>query len=231
MITKEINLYEYSELSENAKNRIRDKWRSYGVMDGCNSDYENTLNEFCELCDIKVRNWEVSDWNYSFRIQFSEKDAYATYDKRGYVDEYIMLRELSGKLLFRYVYNYIIPSLIKGKYHSTSGYYDENQKYHYEWRRSRVVMEDEPEKGSCPLTGFCMDCDIIEPLMKYYRNWAKYPEDYTYEDLMNECLDSFFNAWQKEWEYRLSDEAVDEDIENNWDNKLFFADGTEFDAA
>lgn len=230
MVTKEIKLYEYSELCEDAKNRIRAEWRNDPfIMEGYDSDYRETLNKFCELCDIEARDWEVSDWDYSFRIDFSEKYPYEILDKDGYVNEYLSLEDLSGKLLFRYVYNHIIPHLIKGKYHS-KGHTDENGKYTYKCRRSRVVMDDEPEKGSCPLTGVCMDCDIIEPIMKYYRKWTKYPEDYTYEDLMNECLDSFFNAWQKEWEYRLSDEAVDEDIESNWDDKLFLADGTEYAA-
>lgn len=225
MITKEINLYEYSELSEDAKNRICKEWREDPfIMDGYNSDYEGVLDKFFELCDIEA-SWQVSDWNYSFRIRFSKEEVYAIRDSRGYVDEYIMLRDISGKLLFRYVYNEIIPCLIKGKYHST--WKDGKCKS----RRSRVVMEDEPEQGSCPQTGYYADCDIVEPIMRYYRNWAKYPENYTFADLMDECLDSFFEAWKHEWEYRLSDESVDECIEANWYDKLFLEDGTEYHAA
>lgn len=226
MIEKAIKLYEYDELSESAKKKIREEWRNDPfIMDGYNSDYRNTLDEFCELCGIKMSEWEVSDWTHSFRINFGEKYPYEICDKDGYVDEYLSLDCLSGKLLFRYVLHNIIPPMIRGKCHSTRGYYDENRKYHYKWRRSCVVMEDEPEKGNCPLTGCCTDSNIIEPLMKYYRGWAKYPADYTFGDLMNECLESFFSAWESGWEYQLTDEAIDECIEANDNGQLYFANG------
>lgn len=227
MVTKEIKLYEYSELCEDAKNRIREEWRSGDVMECYNGDYEATLNEFCDLCGIKMSYWEVDSWYHRFRVDYSDRVAYEVCDKDGYVDEYLYFEDLTGKLLFRYINNNIVPNLIKGMYHSI-GHTDENGKYAYKSRRSRVVMEDEPEQGSCPLTGVCMDCDIIEPLMKYYRNWAKYPADYTFADLMEECIESLFKAWQNEWEYRLSNESLDEDIENNADGQLYFEDGIEY---
>lgn len=228
MITKTINVYSYDELSDSAKDKIRERWRNcpYGLMEPFNGEYESTLEKFCEICDIKMKYWEVDTYMHNFSINFCERYPYERCDKDGYVDEYIALESLSGKLLFRYVLNNIIPYLIRGKYHSKY-YYDHNGKWHCKSRRSRVVMEDEPEKGYCPITGVCMDCDIIEPLMKYYRNWAKYPADYTFEDLMNECMESFFTAWQNEYEYRYSDEGIDEVIEANFDDKLFFSDGTE----
>lgn len=230
MVTKEIKLYSYSELSEDAKNRVRESWRSNDVMEPFNGEYRDTLDKFCEICGIGMSYWEVDSWYHRFGIDYRENCPYEICDKDGYVDEYLSVEDLTGKLLFRYVYNHIIPYLINGRYHS-KGHTDENGKYHYKSRRSRVVMDDEPEQGTCPLTGVCMDCDIIEPLMKYYRNWAKYPEDYTFADLMEECLESFFSAWEKEWEYRLSDEGVDEDIECNCDDILFLDDGTEYGAA
>lgn len=226
MIRKIINLYEYRELSADAKNRIRDEWRTYDVMDAYNGDYESVLKEFSEICNVNVYEWEVGLYRSSFRFK-CDGYPYEVCDKDGYVDEYIALESLSGKLLFRYVLNNIIPHIVKGKYHST-GHTDANGKYTYKSRRSRVVMECEPERGACPLTGYYADCDILEPIMKYYRTWASYPSDYTYEDLMNECLSAFFDVWEHDYEYQNSDEAVDESIECNWGDKLFFADGTEY---
>lgn len=65
--------------------------------------------------------------------------------------------------------------------------------------------------------------------MKYYRAWPTYPADYTYEDLMNECLSAFFDVWEKDYEYQYSDEAIDEYIEANWSDRLYFSDGTVYD--
>lgn len=226
MTTKEITLYNFTELSDEAKSKARQLWIGDGALiaSWLGDDFEPTLDEFCKICDIKAKDWEVDDWHHSFSIDYG---CYAPYERMIDEDtwEDVYIEDLSGKLLFRYVCNNIIPYLMKGKYHSTSGYTDEDGKYHYKSRRSRVVIDLEPEKGGCPLTGMCHDCDIIEPLMKYYRNWAKYPADYTYADLMEECLESFFSAWQKEWEWRLSDETVDEDIESNWDEDMFLEDG------
>lgn len=227
MITKTIKLYEYSELSETAKETIRDKWRSHDVMEGYNSDYIATMNAFEKLCDIKICRWEVSDWNHRFDIDYGCTGVYEYPDK----DElwnWVYLDDLKGKHLFRYVSTNIIPYIVKRK---------ELWKNYPKKFVSRVNYETEPEKGTCPLTGVCMDCDIIEPLMKYYRNWARdYNDDYTFADLMEECVESFFKAWQSEWEYRMSDESIDEDIEANttWMSgkelvtQMYFADGTEY---
>lgn len=224
MKTIEINLYSYNELSEDAKDKIRDKWRydGYGVMDGYNDDWEGTLDKFCDLCNIKAKNCEVDNWHHYFSIDYGCNSVYEVQLDEDTWDN-IYIEDLSGKLLFRYISNNIIPYLIKGKYHSV-GHTDENGKFTYKSRRSRVVKTFD----DCPLTGVV--CDIIEPLMKYYRNWAKYPDDYTYADLMNECLESFFKAWSAEWEYRLSDEAVDEDIEANWDDEMFLESGERYRA-
>lgn len=228
MITKTINLYKYDELSEAAKDRIRDEWRGCGdIMDAYNSDYEAVLEKFSKICNIDVYDWSVGLCGSQFRFN-CEGCPYEVYDSEGYVDDYIELASLSGKLLFRYVLNNIIPYIIKGKYYSTGGHYDENRKYHYKYRHSRVIMDDEVEKGVCPLTGYYADCDIIEPIMKYYRAWTTYPADYTYEDLMGECLSAFFDVWEKDYEWQNSDEAIDEAIEVNWDDKLYFEDGTEY---
>lgn len=223
MITKTFELYEYNELSEEAKDRIRDEWRGCDdLMDAYNSDYEAVLTEFSKICNVNVFDWSVGLYGSHFRFD-CKGYPYEVYDNEGYVDEYIELASLSGKLLFRYVLNNIIPHIIKGKYYSR-WHYDENGKAHSKHRYSRVIME----KGSCPLTGYYADCDIIEPIVKYYRAWTTYPADYTYEDLMKECLNAFFDVWEKDYEYQDSDEAIDEMIEANWDDRLYFEDGTEY---
>ena len=228
MITKTINLYSYNELSESAKDRIREQWRRYDLMDAYNSDYEATLKEFSDICNVKVKNWEVGLCGSYFRFD-CDSYPYEICDKDGYVDEYIALESLSGKLLFRYVLNNIIPYIIKGKYHGQLVKDDTNPSgWRHTKRYSRVVMNDEIEKGVCPLTGYYADCDILKPIVKYYRAWASYPSDYTYEDLMNECLSAFFKVWELDYEYRYTDDAIDKEIEANWDEMLFFEDGTEF---
>lgn len=230
MKTVTINLFKFNELSETAKERVRSEWREHDSFDAWDSEWQATMEEFCKICGIEVHNWKVSEWMYDYRIRYDDyHPIYEVYDKNNDVWESVYDEELSGKLLFRYVNNNIIPRLMKGKYHSV-WYTDENSKQTYKKRRSKVVIETEPEKGTCPMTGYCGDCDVIEPLMKYYRNWAKYPDDYTFADLMEECIDALFKAWQNDIEWQMSDECVDENIESNWGDNWYDENGKEFAA-
>jgi hypothetical protein len=76
------------------------------------------------------------------------------------------------------------------------------------------------------LTGVCYDCDILEPIAKYLSR--PYSESYTLEDLVNDCLDNFFSAWQEEIEYVNSYECVKEYL-TEYDDNDYYANGKVFD--
>lgn len=210
-----IKVFTFGELPKEAQDKIieRERWN---VMDNtmvCYRTYfNNTLEEFERITDSYVTSYEVSYEGCGFGKVRSDKLAFEEFD----------LEDLNGKLLFRYISSEIMPYLIRGRFYSSSGKYDKNGKYTYKSRRSKVLMES---FDGCPLTGMCYDCDVLEPLFDYYRNWAR-PEyrDLTFRDVMERCYNSLFKAFQQEYEYWASDEAVREELSERED--YYYEDGT-----
>ena len=60
---------------------------------------------------------------------------------------------------------------------------------------------------SCPFTGFCADCDILEPF-RDIEIWKFIPS--SIYDFFRECFDRFFSAWSKDMEYSYSKENFEE---------------------
>lgn len=114
----------------------------------------------------------------------------------------IYAEELCGKLLFRYINNNIMPYITQGRYYSSSGKYI-NEKYTYKYRRSRIIKS---VGDDCPLTGMCYDFYLLEPIIKYYKTWCSYPDNFSLTDLIEQCYDSFFKCWHEEYEYWANDE-------------------------
>jgi hypothetical protein len=71
-VTKEINVYEYSELSDKAKAHAFDLW-SEGQEFCWSSEYRDTLKEFEKYFDVKVDDWNVDTCNYNYRFLINEE--------------------------------------------------------------------------------------------------------------------------------------------------------------
>lgn len=222
MKTIELTLYEFDDLSPDVQKEIIDKER-WNIMDSCMEaygiDYQATLKKFQELTDTYVRNWEVGYCGYNYRVD-SDKGPF--YENPLDYNKDICYDELSGKLLFRYINNNIIPYLSKGKFYIT-GQRGIDGKYHSTTRYSKI----QNTFYDCPLTGVCYDNEILHPLLKYYQNWPTYPANYTYKDLMEECYESFFKSWHEEYEYWADDEnAIREELHhNNYEDRWYHKDG------
>lgn len=65
-ITIEKNIYNFSELNEIAKLNAMSK---YNNPVSCNEEWEATLNAFCYMFDIKMRDWSVGDYDYYFDVK------------------------------------------------------------------------------------------------------------------------------------------------------------------
>lgn len=211
-----IKVYSFDELPKEAQDKIieRERWNVMdNAMECSRMEFDDTLKEFERITDSRVTGYDVGYCGYNFGRVCSDKLAFEEFD----------LEDLSGKLLFRYISNEIMPYLIRGKYYSTCGEYDKNGKYTYRSRRSKVLMESFDD--GCPLTGVFYDCDVLEPLFDYYRNWA-HPEyrSLTFRDVMERCYDSLFNTLYKEYEYLASDESVREELSARED--YYYEDGT-----
>lgn len=219
-----IKLYKFEELSEEVRKEIVEKKCSdvmYDVMECHNTELRDTLKKFEEIFGISV-NYEVGYYTKHYSFEFDEP----IYQSGWYEDfDYeISAENVKGKLLLRYL-NKKYYDIRSRKYYSTTGYYDENKKYHYKFRHSKIMWEI----GNCPLTGVCYDCDILDPIWKWYENpdW-----NLSLHDLIDKCLENFFNDWESEYNYYgdNKDNCVEEELsERIYEDDLFLEDGTKFE--
>ena len=107
------------------------------------------------------------------------------------------LSELSGVRLYKYLEN--------------------NYSTYYKTVKDSSELINNPQKpkktlaGECPFTGVCYDENLLDEM----RNFMKKPDERTFQDLINDCTDSFMTDIHKEGEYLSSDEALIENIEAN----------------
>lgn len=67
------------------------------------------------------------------------------------------------------------------------------------------------EAGSV-LTGYWMDYEILKSIYDFLKSPVNGP---TFEDILEDCLNAWVGACQKDWEYSLSREAIEESITIN----------------
>ena len=66
-------------------------------------------------------------------------------------------------------------------------------------------------EGNCPFTGVCGDEDFLDPVKKF----LKKPDNTTFLELIENCLDSCIEAGQRDFQGMLSDDSIVEEIEAN----------------
>lgn len=189
MRTETITLFNFSELPEKIQRRI---WENGPDFSGDYSgDYEATLKAFENFFDISVYRYSVNDWNYDFR--------FITAGAGNEAPEGDPLR------LARFVWNNYAECISKGKYYGTTKWTDGEYKHKYRYSNIKTEMDN------CPLTGVCRDYDILQPVIDCLHYKAFYK---TYRDLIDACLNRFFEAWRANIEYCSGFEYFAECIEN-----------------
>ena len=201
----ELTSYKIDELSDEAKrnaynlwNGDSDFWCFYG------DDNENTLKEFCRIFDVRMSRWDYDKYRYDFRFEVAVDDEQ---------------NELSGIRLAKFVWNNYGDCIRQGKYYSKCTR-DDNGKFFYKSRRSKTIFSYD----DCPLTGYCMDCSILDPIIAC----LFYKESYeNYEALIEACLNSFFKNCVADAAYQLSyenfvDMSHANDYEYNEDGTAFY---------
>ena len=207
-------LYKFEELSEKSQKVVMDRERDsiqQNGIDAWDSEHRDTLEKFSNIFGIKVYDWEVSSYNHRYCFHFIDDvyDVDAVYVK--------------GKYLLRFL-NSVYFDIRSRKYYSCGHRYDENGEYHYSHRYSKVLWVN----NNCPLTGVCYDCDILKPIY----DWHKKPDwNKSLYFLVDECLEEFFSAWEKECAYCGSDEYVKQELTESsvYEDVLYFENGTVFD--
>lgn len=76
--------------------------------------------------------------------------------------------------------------------------------------------------GNAPFTGYIGDEITLDAIREYMATSIKHP-GYTFQDLMQDCIDNWLKGVIEDMEYQDSDEYVREEIENN--DYEFTADG------
>lgn len=186
---KSINVYRFNELTEKAQLKV---WENSAIdfSDDYAGEYRETLHEFEKVFDIRVYDYRVGDSVYSPYFKYVRGNTAADAPAGDPIR------------VARYVWNNFAPGILKGKYYSTRGEWIDG-KYSYKHRYSKIMLE----MDNCPLTGFCADCVILQPVidcLHYKKRFA------SYDALIKECLQAFFREWDAEIEYYNSFEHFQE---------------------
>lgn len=211
MKTIKIKLYSFDELSEEAKEVARDNYRTNFQSYHWASENTDTLKAFEKIFPIRVKNYAVDSFNYYVSIKFlGEED----------------VENLSGVRLLSYLWNNYKSDLYKGAYKTVnisdkkvnhkrvrSEYFEKTNRWHNAYH-SAITLDN-----CCPLTGYCMDDEILAPIFTFMSK----PDNITFAELMQDCVDAWGKACQKDYEWQESDEYIDEEIESN--NYDFTEDG------
>ena len=190
-------LYNIEELKDKAKEKAYGNWLCNALEYFSAFENRHTLNKFCELFNIHCINYFYDSCNYNYSFRS---------DLDGNVEN------LSGIRLATYLYNNYYSDIFQPKTYYSKGYKKE--------RRSRIFFHSD-----CPLTGYYMDCSILSPLYGFLKA-PKTDKNYTFYNLLDDCLRAFFLACRDDYNYCSSEEYFkEESTRNNWE---YLADGTFF---
>lgn len=185
--TIEITAYQFSELSEAAKEAAHNEHLSKGYPNDWSRENLGSWKKFLDIFPVKSYG---NSWS---NIAFTDEES---------------IENLSGQRLATYIWNNYKKDLFKGKYYSTGGRYDEAGKYHHKFRYSKIQLQGQ----NCVMTGYCMDDSILDPIYKFL---AKPDKNTDFMGLMNECANAWSKAMDDDDEWQNSIEHFAEECEAN----------------
>lgn len=111
MKTKTIKIYDYSELSDQAKENAYSKWLEHSEF-FWHADYRDSLESFTRnfYC-IKLVNWNVSENDYNFRLhdtELSYDSYYVNCDKKTLLEIAYSIDYFSTGFCADYLFHYAI---------------------------------------------------------------------------------------------------------------------------
>ena len=217
-----IRLFDYDELSDEAKKKAHEDWLSQGHEHFWGGEVRDTLKKLEEEFGIEVTRWSYDSCSYdcgTIRFENWNDDQLA----------------LTGERARAFLWNNFGHLLLTGRYYS---------KFHGTKHAHSKFWFDRVYDGTCPLTGVCFDNDALDPLA-YFCFGVKWDEkagkrvmvphderwrwrSTTVEEIIRACVDSLFKSAQQDCEYQDSEEHFAEMCEaNDW---TFEEDGTRRDA-
>ena len=195
------NIYQYDELSAEAKEKAVDNVReTIGSMlcDFDADEYRSALEEIEKIFEIKVYDWSVGYPGTYSRWRFNENSRFSDLSDNPH-------------FLVRYL-DEVEQYCRKGKFYSSPFRKVPVDKEHpaglaYTKRYSRVMFE----RNYC-LTGTWTSA-VVDDYME--KRWDYVRRHRTIEDFVDDKLYDFFNQWQRDQEYNYDDENIEETIRAN----------------
>ena len=204
MRTIRTKVYQFSELSESAKENAIENYRN---SERYNQHYFDevieSVKEVCDLLNLKTGR-EYTDIRTS------------------HIDDNIL--ELQGIRLYKYILNNYSNVLFQKKTYHFCRMEDGTKRFNcVGLNGGKYVSNCQTEIASCPLTGVCYDMDILQPVYDF----LKRPDlSTTFEDLMQEIESAISKTFDNTEEWLNSDEFIKDEIEAT--EYEFKADGTRF---
>lgn len=207
-----VKVYRFTELSEKVQDMLAEAKRDavHNLMMEVNDrERYETLEAFCKAFDVDF-DWEGSNY---FVPEFNYHMHSDMYDAN---NDDINAEAVHGKLLFRWINNHSDALFPKRKFYKMGGS-----------RTSSILCTDD---DNCPLTGTCYDYDILKPMYDRYDKVLS--PTYSLNNLIHDCLDSFFRSWHEEDEYWHDNmDAIKEELSQGlYADTWFFEDGSIFNS-
>jgi len=174
---KTISIYEFSELSENVKQKVLENFDTELInTDHIYSDSGRTFKKFKENIAYKLKHMENEDITGLRLHKWILNNLYSELFKPKFIGS--------------------IDKIIKHKRLENNYYKSGNVSSHY---YSAINVND-----SCVLTGVCYDDDILKPIYDFLNNPCEHT---IFKDLINKCKDSLNNSVEKEINWYYTDEG------------------------
>lgn len=213
-----IRLYDYDELSPEAKKRALEEWRSGNVEHFWAREVYDTLEKLQKELGISVPQWEYTRlYHDSGVIRFTH-----------YTDDQL---NLAGRRAQAFLWNNFAHLIMQPRKQwyakhrdgrvDLSGSLYCSDKWENMYRESKVFF-DRTYDGSCPLTGVSFDNDALDPLV-YFCFGVEWDEKEkkrvmipqsrrtkwmttTVEDVLRDCVDSLLRSARDDWNSQFTEE-------------------------
>lgn len=213
-----IRLYDYDELSPEAKKRALEEWRSGDVEHFWGREVYDTLEKLQKELGISVTQWEYTPtYHDSGVIRFTH-----------YTDDQL---NLAGRRAQAFLWNNFAHLIMQprkqwyakhrdGRVDLSGSLYCGGEWENMYWKSK--VFFDRTYDGSCPLTGVNFDNYALDPLV-YFCFGVEWDEKEkkrvmipqsrrtkwmttTVEDVLRDCVDALLQSAQDDWNYRFTEE-------------------------
>lgn len=213
-ITKEFIVYEYQELSEEAKKFAFEKWQEMNSHEFFwHNESIDCLENFLGFFGLKIKNFSLGLYNDNF-IEWGKNQ----------VEQNIL--ELSGNRLLKYINNNVKQ---KGKYLKSfdkdfSKYFKFNREVKfYKGSNETVTYFYSKIEKEYSGTGYCFDYIFIEEIKKIEK-YIREKKGVMFQTFINFCTQAFIAEYQSDYKNQISKDMF---IEKTTDNKTQFLESGE----